>query len=90
MNSYSYGDHYVHIKIRVPKKLTRRQRSLLLSYAEEETDVEGTVNGLTATTTGGGRSGQHSEFGAGQDRTEEKKKEEEEEGILSKIKKIFS
>ncbi|KAK1886221.1 DnaJ like subfamily A member 3 mitochondrial [Dissostichus eleginoides] len=30
MNSYSYGDHYVHIKIRVPKKLTRRQRSLLL------------------------------------------------------------
>uniref|UniRef100_A0A8C7MTU6 DnaJ homolog subfamily A member 3, mitochondrial n=1 Tax=Oncorhynchus kisutch TaxID=8019 RepID=A0A8C7MTU6_ONCKI len=83
MNSYSYGDHYVHIKIRVPKKLTRRQRSLLLSYAEEETDVEGTVNGVTAS----------SESGAGQGRTEgqEKKKEEEEEGgILSKIKKMFS
>uniref|UniRef100_A0A3Q1ILZ8 DnaJ homolog subfamily A member 3, mitochondrial n=1 Tax=Anabas testudineus TaxID=64144 RepID=A0A3Q1ILZ8_ANATE len=47
MNSYSYGDHYVHIKIRVPKKLTRRQRSLLLSYAEEETDVHGTVNGVS-------------------------------------------
>ncbi|XP_063736885.1 dnaJ homolog subfamily A member 3, mitochondrial-like isoform X2 [Eleginops maclovinus] len=46
MNSYSYGDHYVHIKIRVPKKLTRRQRSLLLSYAEDETDVPGTVNGV--------------------------------------------
>uniref|UniRef100_A0A8C9WR48 DnaJ heat shock protein family (Hsp40) member A3 n=1 Tax=Sander lucioperca TaxID=283035 RepID=A0A8C9WR48_SANLU len=46
MNSHSYGDHYVHIKIRVPKKLTRRQRSLLLSYAEEETDVQGTVNGV--------------------------------------------
>ncbi|KAF0037067.1 hypothetical protein F2P81_009941 [Scophthalmus maximus] len=28
-------------------KLTRRQRSLLLSYAEEETDVPGTVNGVT-------------------------------------------
>ncbi|CAM9339090.1 unnamed protein product, partial [Lampetra planeri] len=27
MNSYSYGDHYAHIKIRVPKKLTGRQRS---------------------------------------------------------------
>ncbi|KAI4796018.1 hypothetical protein KUCAC02_029499, partial [Chaenocephalus aceratus] len=40
MSSYSYGDHYVHLKIRVPKKLTRRQRSPLLSYAEEETDVE--------------------------------------------------
>ncbi|XP_036798231.1 dnaJ homolog subfamily A member 3, mitochondrial isoform X1 [Oncorhynchus mykiss] len=93
MNSYSYGDHYVHIKIRVPKKLTRRQQSLLLSYAEEETDVEGTVNGVTAATTGGGRSGQSSESGAGQGRTEgqEKKKEEEEEGgILSKIKKMFS
>ncbi|XP_028259475.1 dnaJ homolog subfamily A member 3, mitochondrial-like isoform X2 [Parambassis ranga] len=46
VNSYTYGDHYVHIKIRVPKKLTRRQRSLLLSYAEEETDVQGTVNGV--------------------------------------------
>nr|XP_029507419.1 dnaJ homolog subfamily A member 3, mitochondrial-like [Oncorhynchus nerka] len=93
MNSYSYGDHYVHIKIRVPKKLTRRQRSLLLSYAEEETDVEGTVNGVTAATTGGGRSGQSSESGAGQGRTEgqeEKKNEEEEGGILSKIKKMFS
>ncbi|XP_059194802.1 dnaJ homolog subfamily A member 3, mitochondrial-like isoform X2 [Centropristis striata] len=41
MNSYSYGDHYVHIKIRVPKRLTRRQHSLLLSYAEEETDGSG-------------------------------------------------
>lgn len=42
---------------------------------------------------GGGRSGQSSESGAGQGRTEgqEKKKEEEEEGgILSKIKKMFS
>uniref|UniRef100_A0A3B3WFC1 CR-type domain-containing protein n=1 Tax=Poecilia mexicana TaxID=48701 RepID=A0A3B3WFC1_9TELE len=46
MNSYSYGDHYVHIKIKVPTKLSRRQRSLLLSYAEEETDVQGSVNGV--------------------------------------------
>lgn len=28
------------------RKLTRRQRSLLLSYAEEETDVQGTVTGV--------------------------------------------
>ncbi|KAG9340454.1 hypothetical protein JZ751_021567 [Albula glossodonta] len=52
VNSYGYGDHYVHIKIRVPKTLTDRQRALILSYAEDETDVEGTVNGVTATTTG--------------------------------------
>ncbi|KAG7237929.1 hypothetical protein INR49_031624 [Caranx melampygus] len=47
MNSYSYGDHYVHIKIRVPKKLTRRQRSLMLSFAEEETTCreQSTVRG---------------------------------------------
>uniref|UniRef100_A0A8D3BJN5 DnaJ homolog subfamily A member 3, mitochondrial n=1 Tax=Scophthalmus maximus TaxID=52904 RepID=A0A8D3BJN5_SCOMX len=77
MNSYSYGDHYVHIKIRVPKKLTRRQRSLLLSYAEEETDVPGTVNGVTPSTTS-------SEEGEG------KQKEEEEGGFFSKLKKMFS
>ncbi|XP_012689320.2 dnaJ heat shock protein family (Hsp40) member A3b isoform X2 [Clupea harengus] len=46
VNSYSFGDHYVHIKIRIPKKLSRRQRSLLLEYAEEEVDVQGTVTGV--------------------------------------------
>ncbi|XP_021554033.1 dnaJ homolog subfamily A member 3, mitochondrial isoform X3 [Neomonachus schauinslandi] len=52
INSYGYGDHYIHIKIRVPKRLTSRQQSLILSYAEDETDVEGTVNGITNTSTG--------------------------------------
>ncbi|KAJ3614969.1 hypothetical protein NHX12_018538, partial [Muraenolepis orangiensis] len=44
VNSYIYGDHYVHIKIKVP------------NYAEEETDVPGTVNGVTMTTGGGSSS----------------------------------
>ncbi|XP_071461898.1 dnaJ homolog subfamily A member 3, mitochondrial isoform X2 [Marmota flaviventris] len=52
INSYGYGDHYIHVKIRVPKRLTSRQQSLILSYAEDETDVEGTVNGVTHTSTG--------------------------------------
>ncbi|KAM6166146.1 dnaJ homolog subfamily A member 3, mitochondrial [Erethizon dorsatum] len=52
INSYGYGDHYIHVKIRVPKRLTSRQQSLMLSYAEDETDVEGTVNGVTHTSTG--------------------------------------
>uniref|UniRef100_A0A2K6GD33 DnaJ heat shock protein family (Hsp40) member A3 n=1 Tax=Propithecus coquereli TaxID=379532 RepID=A0A2K6GD33_PROCO len=52
INSYGYGDHYIHIKIRVPKRLTSRQQSLMLSYAEDETDVEGTVNGVTLTSSG--------------------------------------
>ncbi|KAL4658145.1 hypothetical protein GN956_G2925 [Arapaima gigas] len=56
INSYGYGDHYVHIKIRIPKTLTDRQRALLMSYAEDETEVEGTVNSVTAQSTGGGSS----------------------------------
>ncbi|GAB1299960.1 DnaJ homolog subfamily A member 3, mitochondrial [Apodemus speciosus] len=51
INSYGYGDHYIHIKIRVPKRLSSRQQNLILSYAEDETDVEGTVNGVTHTST---------------------------------------
>nr|XP_046271375.1 dnaJ heat shock protein family (Hsp40) member A3a isoform X1 [Scatophagus argus] len=52
ISGYGFGDHYVHVKIKVPKTLTDRQRALLMSYAEDETDVEGTVNGVTSTTTG--------------------------------------
>ncbi|KAK2833451.1 hypothetical protein Q5P01_017340 [Channa striata] len=52
VSGYGFGDHYVHVKIKVPKSLTDRQRALLMTYAEDETDVEGTVNGVTATTTG--------------------------------------
>ena len=32
------------------RKLSRKQQSLMLSYAEEETDVPGTVNGVTMPT----------------------------------------
>uniref|UniRef100_A0A8D3B1E1 DnaJ heat shock protein family (Hsp40) member A3a n=1 Tax=Scophthalmus maximus TaxID=52904 RepID=A0A8D3B1E1_SCOMX len=52
VSSYGFGDHYVHVKIKVPKTLTDKQRAQLMSYAEDETDVEGTVNGVTTTTTG--------------------------------------
>ncbi|XP_029913764.1 dnaJ heat shock protein family (Hsp40) member A3a isoform X2 [Myripristis murdjan] len=52
VSGYGFGDHYIHVKIKVPKTLTDRQRALLMSYAEDETDVEGTVNGVTVTTTG--------------------------------------
>ncbi|KAK7175341.1 hypothetical protein R3I93_002292 [Phoxinus phoxinus] len=52
VSGYGYGDHYVHVKIKIPKMLTDRQRGLMMSYAEDETDVEGTVSGVTSTTTG--------------------------------------
>lgn len=38
----------------VHRRLTSRQQSLILSYAEDETDVEGTVNGVTQTSAGKG------------------------------------
>ncbi|CAI9560395.1 unnamed protein product [Staurois parvus] len=52
VNSPGFGDHYFHIKIKVPRNLSDRQRALMLSFAEEETDVEGTVNGISNTTAG--------------------------------------
>uniref|UniRef100_A0A8D0LBN8 DnaJ homolog subfamily A member 3, mitochondrial n=1 Tax=Sphenodon punctatus TaxID=8508 RepID=A0A8D0LBN8_SPHPU len=52
VHSYGYGDHYIHIKIRVPQRLTDRQRALMMSFAEDERDVEGTVNGVLNTSTG--------------------------------------
>ncbi|KAI7803293.1 dnaJ heat shock protein family (Hsp40) member A3a [Triplophysa rosa] len=52
VSGYGHGDHYIHVKIKIPKMLTDRQRGLLMSYAEDETDVEGAVNGVTKTAAG--------------------------------------
>uniref|UniRef100_A0A8C6ZMC4 DnaJ homolog subfamily A member 3, mitochondrial n=1 Tax=Nothoprocta perdicaria TaxID=30464 RepID=A0A8C6ZMC4_NOTPE len=79
VNSYGYGDHYIHIKIKVPQRLTDRQRALMMSYAEDEADVEGTVNGVTNTSSGNAD--------AGEDRPEA---EENKEGFFTKLKKMFS
>ncbi|KTG45230.1 hypothetical protein cypCar_00013302 [Cyprinus carpio] len=86
VNSFGYGDHFVYIKIKIPKKLTSRQRMLLLSYAEDEMDVEGTVTGVTRPAKGSSQAGQTSE--SGQSREEEPEKEEG--GFFSKLKKMFS
>ncbi|XP_026539169.1 dnaJ homolog subfamily A member 3, mitochondrial isoform X1 [Notechis scutatus] len=84
VNSYGYGDHYIHIKVKVPKRLTDRQRALMLSYAEDETDVEGTVNGIASTNTGGRGT---TSTGAGEERPEAG---DGTEGFLAKLKKMFS
>ncbi|XP_070424688.1 dnaJ homolog subfamily A member 3, mitochondrial isoform X1 [Equus przewalskii] len=84
INSYGYGDHYIHIKIRVPKRLTSRQQSLILSYAEDETDVEGTVNGVTQTSAGGSTTDSSAGGKARPEAGEDK------EGFLSKLKKMFT
>uniref|UniRef100_UPI0037E8FBEB dnaJ homolog subfamily A member 3, mitochondrial-like n=1 Tax=Semicossyphus pulcher TaxID=241346 RepID=UPI0037E8FBEB len=94
MNSYSYGDHYVHIKIRVPKKLTHKQRSLMLTYAEEETDVQGSVNGVNPSAGGGsstsGSGAKSTSSEEGQDKQQQQQQEEEEGGFFNKLKKLFS
>ncbi|TNM97401.1 hypothetical protein fugu_015557 [Takifugu bimaculatus] len=89
VSGYGFGDHYVHIKIKIPKNLTDRQKALLMSYAEDERDVEGTVNGVTATTTGGGSTGRPPEAGDSMHDGKEGHLEQE-EGFFSKLKKLFS
>ncbi|XP_055050867.2 dnaJ homolog subfamily A member 3, mitochondrial isoform X1 [Misgurnus anguillicaudatus] len=85
VSGYGYGDHYIHVKVKIPKMLTDRQRALLTSYAEDETGVEGTVNGVTNTTAGGGAKQPET----GQNRTDEGQ-EQKDEGFFSRLKKMFS
>ncbi|CAK8684540.1 dnaJ homolog subfamily A member 3, mitochondrial-like isoform X1 [Clavelina lepadiformis] len=49
VNSYGFGDHYVHIKIKSPSSLTTRQKELLLEFVEDESDIDGTVEGYHPT-----------------------------------------
>uniref|UniRef100_A0A3P8RJB3 DnaJ homolog subfamily A member 3, mitochondrial n=1 Tax=Astatotilapia calliptera TaxID=8154 RepID=A0A3P8RJB3_ASTCA len=84
VSGYGFGDHYIHVKIKIPKNLTDRQRALLMSYAEDETDIEGTVNGVTATTTG---TQLHL---AGQRKHDNKAELNQQVGFFSKLRKLFS
>ncbi|CAF3778370.1 unnamed protein product, partial [Rotaria sordida] len=43
------GDHYVHVKIKIPTRLTDKQKELMLSFAELEKNTQGTVNGSSKT-----------------------------------------
>ncbi|TRY97823.1 hypothetical protein DNTS_014957, partial [Danionella cerebrum] len=86
-NNYGYGDHYVYIKLKVPKKLTRRQRKLLSSFAEDEKDVEGTVNGITRSSCEHYEEEDEPETNSRQKRDEEHEKREE--GFFYRLKKMF-
>ena len=52
VHSSGYGDHYIHIKIKIPSYVNREQKALIKTYAETDADINGTVDGLTSTTTG--------------------------------------
>ncbi|XP_054165473.1 protein tumorous imaginal discs, mitochondrial-like [Oppia nitens] len=47
---FGYGDHYIHIKIEIPKKLSPKQRQLMVSYAELEDHTRGTITGVVKKT----------------------------------------
>ncbi|XP_059157203.1 protein tumorous imaginal discs, mitochondrial-like isoform X2 [Physella acuta] len=82
VNSYGFGDHYIHVKIKVPVNLTDEQKALLQAFAETEKGIEGTVDGMAQTKKAGRSSGERV---MGQHLPEE-----EEEGFFSKLKrKIF-
>ncbi|XP_028301257.1 dnaJ homolog subfamily A member 3, mitochondrial-like isoform X3 [Gouania willdenowi] len=86
LNRFTYGDHYVHIKIKVPKKLTRRQHSLLISYAEDESHVYGTVNGVDPSAAGSSRTSGFDTKSSSAKTAEDK----QEESFFTKLKKIFT
>ncbi|KAI1292898.1 Mitochonrial uncharacterized protein [Halotydeus destructor] len=52
VNSYGQGDHYIHFKIKIPSKLSTKQKALITAYAELEDDTPGTVEGIVDTTGG--------------------------------------
>lgn len=43
---YGNGDHYVHIKIKIPEKLDRAKSDLIRAYAELESDTPGSIQGI--------------------------------------------
>ena len=44
--SHRYGDHLVHLKIKVPSYLTEEQKTLIKDFAYLEKDTPGTINGI--------------------------------------------
>ncbi|XP_066926242.1 dnaJ homolog subfamily A member 3, mitochondrial-like isoform X2 [Clytia hemisphaerica] len=46
LNGFGKGDHYLNIKIHLPKYITEDQKELLLKFAMEDDTIRGTVNGL--------------------------------------------
>lgn len=47
VSGYGYGDHYIHIKIDIPKEMDYKQKAILQAYTEIETATPGTVKGFT-------------------------------------------
>lgn len=53
VNVAGNGNHYIHILIRIPKKLSDEQKALLQVYGEIEADTPGHIMGMTFKNDGG-------------------------------------
>ncbi|XP_058793790.1 protein tumorous imaginal discs, mitochondrial-like isoform X2 [Phymastichus coffea] len=81
VNTNGYGDHYVHIKIKVPVNLNNKQRALIQAYAELEDDTPGTIQGITTKTDG--------TWAQTQANASDSSKMSQGEGLLSKVKRAI-
>lgn len=52
MDGYGHGDHYVILKIAVPKGMNNKQKALAQAFAELESDTPGQIFGVTFKTDG--------------------------------------
>nr|ALS04495.1 chaperone protein dnaJ [Acartia pacifica] len=89
----TYGDHIVHLHIKLPTKLTPEQKEIIQEYAYLESNTPGTVNGVDKSSWTGYRrrsppSDKEKPAESGGDEPGEKK-EEENPGILARIKKAI-
>lgn len=55
LNGSGRGDHYVNIKVHLPKFVTNEQRKLIEDFAKLDTSISGTVNGLGKDNDGGNK-----------------------------------
>jgi len=94
MESYnSFGDHYIHLRIKMPTNLTPEQKELMQDFAYYEKDTPGTVNGVDKSIFRRKKTESEEPQSQQQNKTEESTaggKESEpvqEEGFLSRMKK---
>ncbi|XP_071452761.1 protein tumorous imaginal discs, mitochondrial-like isoform X2 [Hetaerina americana] len=83
VNTYGHGDHYVHLRVDVPKHLNEKQKALMMAYAELEENTPGTIYGLNRTADGNESVKDKPMAGS------EAQAKQNEEGILSKIKRAI-
>jgi DnaJ family protein A protein 3 len=90
--SKGFGNHYVHLRVKVPSRLSQDQRQLMLEYAGLERDTPGTIEGLnnSASAQKNKSSSASNERRAPRvEEAEEKESVEKKEGFLSKLKRTI-